>query len=754
MISNKDNPPGVRIPGNRQGGTMVPGSPRSGLRAESCVGPQPGGGLPAGTLPGIATAERDNSDEENRLVKNIVTSYLGENEFGVSVASGTLIGGDVADDNMSVSSASGIGRKRSRAALANQEVNCSASDSDIGLRSPKRHGKYLRSRVIESDSDEAGPVVISDSPISIKTARGKRSRIRYRDPNLDLSADLANLIFTDCPGQLVNEELINKDVDDIASTADGWLRDMETVRVKSKKLNGRLSGILKDRINCMKTVIKALVDRVKDSGDVTYLRRRNDELSGQLREAKKEEGRLQSFLKEADAKAEKLSSEIFELRRRIGSMSAESDKPLPPSTIRQPKGRQGTPKASVTPTREKIPRRGSSVVETLQNYDDHLTVINKFDDKIAKFEELLSKMRMDLYGSMETVAGKINQTAAIMDPPKRGVPRIISDIQLVPPRPIPELPREQQEDRELLSDFDSWTEVSNKKSKRRQVRIATKGNYEGPAGIAATPSGIDRERGRPPLSSGEGARRRAPRNAAVSIKANAEGFSYADIIKQARDKVDLKDIGIVNPRMRRAANGGIIIEIAGPDGSSKADTLATRLREVIGDNAVVSRPVVKADLRISGFDDSVIKDEIITSVTERGDCLASDVRVGSFRPMRNGLNMTWVQCPLSAAIKISRLNKLNLGWSVARVELLRAKPIQCFKCWQFGHVRNNCESATDRTGHCFKCGGSNHTSYTCVGDPYCVVCADYGCESAHRLGSSACSAMARGSSGNRGRSQR
>jgi len=91
--------------------------------------------------------------------------------------------------------------------------------------------------------------------------------------------------------------------------------------------------------------------------------------------------------------------------------------------------------------------------------------------------------------------------------------------------------------------------------------------------------------------------------------------------------------------MRRAANGGVIIEISGPKGAVKADTLASRLREAIDNNAVVSRPVMKADLRISGFDEFVLKDEIITVMTEFGDYLASDVRVSSFRPMRNGLMM-------------------------------------------------------------------------------------------------------------------
>jgi len=34
--------------------------------------------------------------------------------------------------------------------------------------------------------------------------------------------------------------------------------------------------------------------------------------------------------------------------------------------------------------------------------------------------------------------------------------------------------------------------------------------------------------------------------------------------------------------MRRAANGDVIIEVTGPEGAAKADTLAMRLREAIG----------------------------------------------------------------------------------------------------------------------------------------------------------------------------
>jgi len=66
--------------------------------------------------------------------------------------------------------------------------------------------------------------------------------------------------------------------------------------------------------------------------------------------------------------------------------------------------------------------------------------------------------------------------------------------------------------------------------------------------------------------------------------------------------------------MRRAANGGILIEILSAEGSVKADALASRLRDVIGESAVVARPVVRADVRVSGIDKSVSKDELVVAI--------------------------------------------------------------------------------------------------------------------------------------------
>jgi len=105
--------------------------------------------------------------------------------------------------------------------------------------------------------------------------------------------------------------------------------------------------------------------------------------------------------------------------------------------------------------------------------------------KKVKFEELLSRMKADLYGSVESVAERINKSVAAVDPPKRGVPIITSNVQLVPPRPIPERARVSQEEPELFSDLETWTEVTNRRSKRKQVRIAVNDDSVEPTGVAA-----------------------------------------------------------------------------------------------------------------------------------------------------------------------------------------------------------------------------------------------------------------------------
>jgi len=69
-------------------------------------------------------------------------------------------------------------------------------------------------------------------------------------------------------------------------------------------------------------------------------------------------------------------------------------------------------------------------------------------------------------------------------------------------------------------------------------------------------------------------------SAAVSIICTNPDMLYSNIMKSAREKISLRDIGIDNTRIRRAVSGGIIIEVFGQDCFHKADRLRDELRKL------------------------------------------------------------------------------------------------------------------------------------------------------------------------------
>lgn len=72
------------------------------------------------------------------------------------------------------------------------------------------------------------------------------------------------------------------------------------------------------------------------------------------------------------------------------------------------------------------------------------------------------------------------------------------------------------------------------------------------------------------------------------------------------------------------------------------------------------------------------------------------------------------------------------------VEALGTRPLQCYRCMEFVHVRQDCTCGVDRTGRCSTCGAEGHRDSDCKARPRCPLCADAGLRSNHRLGSKFC----------------
>ncbi|EFN61255.1 hypothetical protein EAG_08358, partial [Camponotus floridanus] len=222
--------------------------------------------------------------------------------------------------------------------------------------------------------------------------------------------------------------------------------------------------------------------------------------------------------------------------------------------------------------------------------------------------------------------------------------------------------------------------------------------------------------------------KKVPKTAAVTITAR-EGISYAEILRQAREKISLPTMGIDSSKIRKGINGGLIIEISGEENTAKAANLVARLKEVLPDRDKIriAQPTTMADLKISGLDDSVTMQEVVEIIASMDTCNPDNIKAGDIRWMPNGLGNIWVRCPVSTANKVAATGKFKVGWTIARVEILPSRPLQCYRCWNYGHVRYSCTSAVDRSSHCYRCGSSTHRINNCKAPtPHCIICEEKG----------------------------
>lgn len=166
--------------------------------------------------------------------------------------------------------------------------------------------------------------------------------------------------------------------------------------------------------------------------------------------------------------------------------------------------------------------------------------------------------------------------------------------------------------------------------------------------------------------------------------------------------------------------------------------MAGSLRAALGDSVAVSRPVRLADFRLRGLDLMVGQEDVRRAIASAGNCLETDILVGDFGRLPSGTRCVWVKCPVAAARALSERGRVTIGWSSAIVEYTRIHRTQCFRCWNYGHVRELCKHPEDRSSLCFKCGLAGHSAKVCNNKWRCTLCHENKWDSAHRMGSVVC----------------
>ncbi|RLU23203.1 hypothetical protein DMN91_003406 [Ooceraea biroi] len=232
---------------------------------------------------------------------------------------------------------------------------------------------------------------------------------------------------------------------------------------------------------------------------------------------------------------------------------------------------------------------------------------------------------------------------------------------------------------------------------------------------------------------------RGNKTAAISMRADGnDATTYVEALKTAKRNINIEEMGIQNIRIRNSATGGRILEIGGEKAKEKADELTLKLKEVLVNSQVRIRQVQrKMELQLWRLDDSMTEDEVKMGIAKAG-CAEEEIDCGQVRRTVNGLGTVWIRLPMRAAWSVSRKKSVRIGWNVVGVTILEKRPVQCYKCLEYGHVQSKCVSNVVRSDKCYKCGKTGHIARVCDSESRCMLCGDKWIDDKHRMGDRNC----------------
>ncbi|XP_020298152.1 uncharacterized protein LOC109862494 [Pseudomyrmex gracilis] len=131
----------------------------------------------------------------------------------------------------------------------------------------------------------------------------------------------------------------------------------------------------------------------------------------------------------------------------------------------------------------------------------------------------------------------------------------------------------------------------------------------------------------------------------------------------------------------------LMIQVPGPDIAAKADALAAKMEGVLAGTGIkIRRPSRPGNVRMRGIDDTVSREEVLAALASASKCPEGEVRLGELWALPSGLKTAWVQCPISATKRLVAAKTVPMGWVLAQVEALKARPLRCYRCLRAGHV--------------------------------------------------------------------
>ncbi|KAI8126689.1 putative 115 kDa protein in type-1 retrotransposable element R1DM [Lucilia cuprina] len=209
---------------------------------------------------------------------------------------------------------------------------------------------------------------------------------------------------------------------------------------------------------------------------------------------------------------------------------------------------------------------------------------------------------------------------------------------------------------------------------------------------------------------------------ALTIKTN-DTKTYAEMLKQMKNKINPMDIGVEINEMRRTKNGELLIKLK--RGEGHAEKLKEVLKNTLGNDIMIRSATKTIYVDIRDMDESTEEVEIIDALKKNLDLQnEAPFKILNIRESYGKTKQALVQMPVNFASRLIAERRIKIGWIRCRIRQ-KENPTKCFRCLDQGHLARDC-TGIDRTDVCMKCCETGHKAKDCNENPRCSLCQEAG----------------------------
>ncbi|XP_046431257.1 uncharacterized protein LOC124185015 [Neodiprion fabricii] len=217
----------------------------------------------------------------------------------------------------------------------------------------------------------------------------------------------------------------------------------------------------------------------------------------------------------------------------------------------------------------------------------------------------------------------------------------------------------------------------------------------------------------------------------------ADKAKYAEILRRIKQDVPEDQVRHTVDKVHKTNAGDMLITLSRKS-TDKGQALQKAIAGILQEDAKVVCKGPQETIEIRDIDDTTTKEDIQAALKpEAGEIPLEAIKIrNAFR----GTQMATVTLPATTARKLLDGNgKIRIGWVNCRIRATM-RPVQCYKCWHFGHIGSQCKGKVDRSKHCIRCGEEGHKIADCKNPAKCVLCAEKNSEevAAHHAGTYRC----------------